>query len=92
MHALQALPLLAAVLGLVRLPRLRDDLVRFRLVLVGAGLYAGVFALTLWQALRGQAVTSPDALTVIALLILLAATGVGVKLALRTDERVAVAA
>ena len=51
-----------------------------------------MFALTLWLALRGQAVTSPDALTVIALFILLAATGVGVKLALRTDERVAVAA
>jgi hypothetical protein len=92
MHALQALPVLAAGLSLFRFGRLRDELVRSRLVLVGAGLYAGVFALTLWQALRGQPVTSPDAATLIALLVLLTATGVGIKFALKNNERVAVAA
>jgi len=91
MHALQALPLLAAGLGFVRSPRLADERTRSRLVKLAAALYAGLFVLTLWQALRGQPVTSPDALTLITLTALLAVIGLGVARTLRTAP-VAVAA
>jgi hypothetical protein len=84
MHALQALPLLAAGLGFVRSPRLADEGTRSRLVKLAAGLYAGLFALTLWQSLRGQAVTSPDAPTLITLAALLAVIGLGVARTLKT--------
>ncbi|HWO60853.1 MAG TPA: hypothetical protein VNO31_12555 [Umezawaea sp.] len=83
MHALQALPLFAAGLGFVRSPRLADERTRSQLVRLAAGLYAGLFVLTLWQSLRGQAVTSPDAPTLIALAALLAVVGLGVVRALK---------
>ncbi|WP_257578247.1 hypothetical protein [Streptomyces sp. JJ38] len=65
MHALQALPLLLVVLLALapRLPRLRNECVRLRLVVVGAGVHTAALALTTWQALRGQPLTSPDGLT-----------------------------
>jgi hypothetical protein len=65
LHALQALPLLAFGLALVarRVRRLRPDAVRARLVAVAAAGYAGLTVLTTWQALRGQSVVAPDALT-----------------------------
>jgi len=49
MHALQALPLLAIALAALapRFPRLRDDVVRARLVLIGAAGYAGLIALVI---------------------------------------------
>ncbi len=67
MHALQALPLLALLLefGARRVPLLRDALVRRGLVLTGAGAYLGVVALVTVQALRGQSIVAPDALTLI---------------------------
>ncbi len=66
MHALQALPLLALLLefgarrGVVPL---RDALVRRGLVLTGAGSYLAVVGLVTMQALRGQSIIAPDALT-----------------------------
>ncbi len=66
MHALQALPLLALVLessarrGIVPL---RDALVRRGLVLTGAAAYLAVVGLVTMQALRGQSIVAPDALT-----------------------------
>lgn len=65
MHALQALPLLALLLelGARRLPLLRDALVRRGLVLTGAGAYLAVVGLVTMQALRGQSIIAPDALT-----------------------------
>ncbi len=79
MHALQALPLLAiGLLALAsRFPRLRDDVVRARLVLVGAAGYAGLLALLTWQALRAQSVVHPDATTLVAFALLVAAVGLG---------------
>jgi hypothetical protein len=83
-HALQALPLLA--MGLLaaasRWPRLRDEAVRVRLVLIGAGAYAGLLALTAWQALRGQPLLSPDSWTLgaLGLIVIGAAAGVGIAL------------
>ncbi len=65
MHALQALPLLALLLeaGARRIPVLRDALVRRGLVLTGAGAYLAVVGLVTMQALRGQSIVAPDALT-----------------------------
>lgn len=65
MHALQALPLLALLLelGVRRVPLLRDAIVRRGLVLTGAGAYLAVVGLVTMQALRGQSIVAPDALT-----------------------------
>ena len=65
MHALQALPLLALGLELAarRVGVLRDAVVRRRLVLVGAGAFAATVAIVTQQALRGQSIVAPDALT-----------------------------
>jgi hypothetical protein len=92
MHALQALPLLAiALLALAsRFPRLRDDVVRARLVLVGAAGYAGLIALVTWQALRAQSIVHPDAVTLGAAASLVAAVGLASWAVVRTPDRVAV--
>jgi hypothetical protein len=79
MHALQVLPLLAIALAALaaRFPRLRDDVVRVRLVLLGAAGYAGLTALVTWQALRAQSIVHPDATTLWAFALLVAAVGLG---------------
>jgi hypothetical protein len=72
MHALQLLPLLPLALTALsrrlphRLPLLAHEQVRLRLTLTAGGLYGGVFALTTWQALRGQPLIAPDGLTLAA--------------------------
>ncbi|TWP48100.1 hypothetical protein FKR81_29400 [Lentzea tibetensis] len=71
-HALQAIPVLVALFG-----RRADA----RLAWVLSGSYFGLFALTTWQALRGQPVTDPDALTLLAFAALAALTVVAVRLA-----------
>ncbi len=83
MHALQALPLLALLLevGARGVHALRDALVRRGLVLTGAGTYLAVVGLVTVQALRGQSIMAPDALTLsigvaIAALALAASLGV----------------
>lgn len=42
---------------------LGDATLRFRLVALAALAWAAVVALTCWQALRGQSIVAPDALT-----------------------------
>jgi hypothetical protein len=66
LHALQALPLVALLLALLagRVALLRAEAVRTRLVLVASAGYAALTLVSLWQALRGQPLTSPDGLTV----------------------------
>ncbi|WP_067353582.1 hypothetical protein [Streptomyces noursei] len=85
MHALQALPLfLYAIEALARRgARLRDERVRLRLVLTAAGFLTGLLALVTWQALRGQALIHPDAVTLTALTALVVATTAGGCAALR---------
>ncbi len=85
MHALQVLPLLALALAALapRFARLRDDVVRTRLVLVGAAGYLGLTALVTWQALRAQSIVHPDALTLGAFALLVAAVGLGSWAAVR---------
>lgn len=77
MHGLQLLPLLAVVLGLApRTARLAER-TRVHLVLLAAFAYAGAYALTLWQALRGQPLTAPDPVTLIAAVGLLSVVVIG---------------
>jgi hypothetical protein len=59
LHALQVLPIVAFVLSRRRL----SDPVRVRLTLTAAASYAALFAVLLAQALRGQSLLAPDALT-----------------------------
>jgi hypothetical protein len=61
MHALQVLPILA-----IALPRALSEADRLRIVVVAGATYAAVTALALWQALRGQSVIHPDAITITA--------------------------
>lgn len=84
MHALQLLPVLAIVLGALatRVPRLRAEGTRMRLVVVGAAGYAGLVALVTWQALRGQSLIHPDAVTVAVAAALVMAVAAGALWAL----------
>jgi hypothetical protein len=74
LHALQALALLTFVLG----RRRWFDGARQRVIAVGGASYAALFALLLWQALRGQSVLGPDATTLAALAAWAAATAAAV--------------
>jgi len=58
MHALQVLPILA-----IALPRTLREADRLRIVVVAGATYAAVAAIALWQALRGQSLIHPDAVT-----------------------------
>ncbi|MFI1017161.1 hypothetical protein [Streptomyces sp. NPDC020965] len=86
MHALQLLPLLVLALLVLgaRLPRLRDEGVRLRLVVTAAATYAALVALVTWQALRGQPLIHPDAATLLTLAGILAAGALGVYTSLRS--------
>jgi hypothetical protein len=66
LHALQVLPICVWLLARRRL----DNARRARLAVVAGGSYAALFLTLIWQALRGQAVVSPDAVTLTALLVL----------------------
>lgn len=89
MHGLQVMILLALVLVLLasRVPRLRDDGVRLRVVCVAGPAYTGLTLLTVWQALRGHSVVAPDALTLAVLAALAAGTALGLAWALRVSSR-----
>jgi hypothetical protein len=81
LHGLQAMPLLAWVLAT------RTNLgarTRSRLIAVAAVGWAGLMALTLWQALRGQALLQPDAATAAAAVLLLAAVAGAAAAVLRS--------
>ena len=84
LHALQAIPLLAALLGHLgtRVPRLAPEHRRLALIRVAAASYAGLTALVTWQALRGQSIVAPDGLTLAAFAALVVLTAVGVAVGL----------
>ena len=85
-HALQVLPLLAAVLATTRL----DAAARRGLVLVAGLGYLGLVALATGQALRGQPVLAPDGLTLAVLGALVLGVGLAATTVLRhrtTPER-----
>ncbi len=79
MHALQLLPIMAALLAATGL----SEAVRHRLVLIIGVAVAGVVALVTWQAQRGQPLLAPDPLTLATLGALLAGTAVGAAATLR---------
>ena len=59
LHALQALMLVALVL-----PRRWSASLRARVMKLTSASYAALFVILIWQALRGQSLIAPDALTV----------------------------
>ncbi|WP_433295722.1 hypothetical protein ACQP2F_36555 [Actinoplanes sp. CA-030573] len=79
LHALQALPLLAFLLGRTSL----DGIRRARLLLVAGGAYGVLTVLLTWQALRAQPLLHPDALTLGAWAALAAATATATALVLK---------
>lgn len=85
MHAMQVLPLLA--LGLAywstRNQRLANQGTRLRLVAVSAIGYTGLTGLVLWQALRGESIIAPGALSLGGLAALVIVVAGGVAWALR---------
>ncbi len=93
MHALQVLPLLVLLMTVLaaRVPVLRSEAVRVRLVgVLGAG-YGLLFLLVLWQAERGQPVTAPDSLTLTAVAALVVAVALGSAWAVSAKEKEEVA-
>jgi hypothetical protein len=74
LHALQILPFVALVLGRLR----TRELVRSRLTVVAASSYLALFGILLCQALRGQSVLAPDAVTMTLFGIWASATAVAV--------------
>ncbi|KOV79040.1 hypothetical protein ADL03_38735 [Nocardia sp. NRRL S-836] len=79
MHALQVLPLLIALAGRWANARLAWAL---------SGGYLGVTLLVIWQALRGQPIVEPDALTLTAAAVIVVATALGVAWALQPQKTI----
>ncbi|TWP48200.1 hypothetical protein FKR81_29410 [Lentzea tibetensis] len=77
-HAVQVVPVVIALLG--------RRASTFLAWVVGVA-YAGLFAITFWQAARGQAVLRPDSLTLAAYAALAAATTAAVYLAVRQPQK-----
>ena len=90
MHGLQLLPLLGWWLGRRRSARTAEGArsASRRVMVAGAG-YLGLVGVTLLQALRGQPLVAPDALTLGTLALVLAAVAGGWVLAGRGAPRVA---
>jgi hypothetical protein len=86
MHALQVLPVLALLLGRFRSGRL-DQRAQVRLLMVAGTAYGAGTLLLAWQALRGQPLLEPDALTLGAAAALLVATVVAVGAVLGRRRR-----
>jgi hypothetical protein len=85
LHAMQVLPIVAVVLA--RRRRIAE-IVRTRLVVTAAASYAGLFGILLTQALRGQSVMAPDALTVTTLTVWALATVAAAMAAFAGDSHV----
>jgi hypothetical protein len=95
LHALQAIPLFALAVGRRGSPRARrrgtrvgvacdgvaGERRRIRIVWAISASYASLFALLLWQALRGQSVAAPDTAMVTALGVWAVLTALGVWIA-----------
>ena len=81
LHAVQAIPIIALLFQGFR------PIARRRSVIVVGLSYASLFAILLWQALRGQALVAPDGLTTAALASWLAATTVSVLVARSSNSR-----
>jgi hypothetical protein len=83
MHGLQVLPLLAWWLGRRRVAAQRN------LIFAAAASYLALFALLLWQALRGQSIIQPDSLTIESFAVWLGLTVVTVLVLITKKESLA---
>ncbi|MFV2104615.1 hypothetical protein [Micromonospora sp. LOL_024] len=86
LHALQVLPILALLLSRFAGRRL-DEHTRARLVLVAGAAYGALTILLTWQALRGQPLLRPDALTLAATAALVATTTTAILTVLLRGRR-----
>jgi hypothetical protein len=86
LHALQALPLLALLLGRLFAGRLGEG-TRVRLLVVAGVAYGVLTMLLTWQALRGQPLLRPDALTLAALTALVLATATAAAVVVARGRR-----
>ncbi|MET8908756.1 hypothetical protein [Micromonospora sp. NPDC004551] len=86
LHALQALPLLAILVNRFLGTRL-DEPTRARLLLVAGAAYGAATLLLTWQALRGQPLLRPDALTLTVAAALVAATATAAGAVLARGQR-----
>jgi hypothetical protein len=85
LHGLQALPILAFLL--IRYATMLDDRTKVRLLRVAALGYALLTATLTWQALRGQPLLRPDALTLTVAGSLVVAFAVGAGAVLLAGRR-----
>jgi len=83
LHAMQALPFLALLLRRRRV----GDAAATRLVVAAAASYTLLFAMLLWQALRGESLIQPDIVTVEAFAAWLVLTMTGVWIAIIPNRR-----
>lgn len=83
LHALQALPIAALLIGRRKIA----EPVRVRMITIAAASYAGLFAILLSQALRGEPVLGTDAVTLGWFAALAAATAGAVLIAARWHNR-----
>jgi hypothetical protein len=85
LHAIQMLSIVALLVARIGW----HDVRRVRMVWAISASYVSLFALLLWQALRGQSVTAPDAvtLTALALWAMLTVLAVGIASARRESAR-----
>jgi len=89
MHALQLIPIALILIEIAsrRVAAFRSVRTRVGLVWTVTGAYAAVVALVTWQALRGQSIVSPDALTLTAGAAILVASAAGVLLSIAAGRR-----
>lgn len=86
LHGLQVLPL-AGWFIMREKYRLRESQ-QMRLIWIAGAAYGGVMAITVWQAVRGQPLITPDALTLSVLFSLIAVLGVATAMTLRGNQHV----
>lgn len=79
LHAIQAFGFITLIIG-----RQRPAARRVRLVLTGAMSYTALFAILLWQALRGQSILQPDSVMLAVLAGWLVATAAAMYAAVRS--------
>jgi hypothetical protein len=81
LHAVQALGLFAVIAG-TRWTASR----RMRMVLSAAASYTALFAILLWQALRGESIAQPAPITLVVLGVWAAATAAALYAAVRSES------
>lgn len=88
LHAMQILPVLGGLLGMASIRRRWSQRGRLGLMWTAGLGYLGLTLLLTWQALRGQSIIAPDALTLTAVgLLLAAALGAAAIILVRAQQK-----